>query len=68
MTLRRAVFEQRVTRLRAEGYRFLPLQSVLEGLYQGAALPDKATAITVDDGHRNVYTELRPIILREKLL
>jgi len=40
---------------------------VLEGLYQGAALPDKATAITVDDGHRNVYTELRPIILREKL-
>ena len=67
MTRHTAVFEQQVTRLRAEGYRFLPLQSVLEGLYQGAPLPDEATAITVDDGHRSVYTELRPIILREKL-
>lgn len=66
-TLRTAVFEQQIARLRAEGYQFLPLQTVLEGLYQGAAMPDKAIAITVDDDHRSVYTELRPIILREQL-
>ena len=67
MTLRTAVFEQQITRLRAEGYQFLPLLWVLEGLYQGVALPDKAIAITVDDDHRSVYTELRPIIVRENL-
>lgn len=67
MTLRTAVFEQQITRLRAEGYQFLPLLVVLEGLYQGVALPDKAIAITVDDDHRSVYTELRPIIVRENL-
>jgi peptidoglycan/xylan/chitin deacetylase (PgdA/CDA1 family) len=67
MTLRTAVFEQQITRLRAEGYQFLPLHVVLEGLYQGGPLPDKAVAITVDDGHRSVYTELRPIIVREQL-
>ena len=67
MTLRTAVFEQQISRLRAEGYRFLPLQAVLDGLYHGAPLPDKAIAITVDDGHRSVYTELRPIIVRERL-
>lgn len=64
MTTRSAVFEAQLRRLRADGYRILPLASVLAGLAGREALPDKAVAITVDDGHRTVYTELLPIIRR----
>ena len=67
MTVRTALFAQQVARLRAEGYQFLPLRAVLDGLYRGAPLPDKAIALTIDDGHLSVYTELRPILQREQL-
>ncbi|HJW03357.1 MAG TPA: polysaccharide deacetylase family protein [Azospira sp.] len=67
MTVRTAVFEAQVARLRQEGYTFLPLSQAVAGLQRQAPLPDKAVAITVDDGHRSVYTELLPILRREHL-
>ena len=53
--------------LRQEGYTFLPLSRAVAGLRGQPPLPDKAVAITVDDGHRSVYTELLPILRREHL-
>lgn len=67
MTTRTAVFEAQLQRLRQEGYRVLPLATVLAGLAGRQALPPRAVAITVDDGHRTVYSELLPIIRRERL-
>ncbi len=67
MTLRTAIFEQQIARLRAEGYQFVALDTLLAGVFDGQPLPEKAIAITVDDGHRTVYSELRPILQREKL-
>jgi peptidoglycan/xylan/chitin deacetylase (PgdA/CDA1 family) len=67
MTTRTAVFEAQLARLRQEGYRIVPLAEVVAGLAGKAPLPPKAVAITVDDGHRSVYSELLPIIRREHL-
>lgn len=67
MTTRTAVFEAQLARLRQEGYTVVPLATVVDGLAGKAVLPAKAVAITVDDGHRTVYTELLPIIRREHL-
>ncbi|MBI2306867.1 MAG: polysaccharide deacetylase family protein [Rhodocyclales bacterium] len=67
MTTRTATFAAQLVRLRAEGYAIVPLATVVDGLAGRAPLPEKAVAITVDDGHRTVYTELLPIIRRERL-
>lgn len=67
MTTRTAVFEAQLARLRQAGYQFVPLTALVAGLEGKAALPAKAVAITVDDGHRTVFTELLPIIRRERL-
>lgn len=67
MTTRTSVFEAQLARLKSEGYAIVPLSSVVAALEGSASLPDKAIAITVDDGHRTVYTELLPIIRRERL-
>jgi peptidoglycan/xylan/chitin deacetylase (PgdA/CDA1 family) len=67
MTTRTTVFVAQLARLRREGYTVVPLSTLVAGLEGKLALPPKALAITVDDGHRTVYTELLPIIRRERL-
>jgi peptidoglycan/xylan/chitin deacetylase (PgdA/CDA1 family) len=67
MTTRTSVFEEQLARLRAEGYRIVPLDAVIEGLAGRAPLPEKAVAITIDDAHATVYSEVLPIIRREQL-
>lgn len=67
MTTRTAVFEAQLAKLREEGYTVVPLATVVDGLAGRVPLPAHALAITVDDGHRSVYTELLPILRRERL-
>lgn len=67
MTTRTAVFQAQLTQLRQEGYVIMPLTTLVAGLEGKEVLPPKALAITVDDGHHSVYTELLPIIRRERL-
>lgn len=67
MTTRTSVFEAQLTRLREEGYSIVPLGDAVSGLEGKAKLAPKTVAITVDDGHRSVYTDLLPIIRREHL-
>jgi peptidoglycan/xylan/chitin deacetylase (PgdA/CDA1 family) len=67
MTTRTAVFEAQLARLRQEGYAIVPLASAVAGLEGKAELAPKTVAITVDDGHRSVYTDLLPIIRRERV-
>lgn len=67
MTVRVATFEAHLAWLRAHGYQIVPLRDIVVWLRDPtAALPPKAIAITVDDGHRSVYEVLRPIVLRER--
>jgi peptidoglycan/xylan/chitin deacetylase (PgdA/CDA1 family) len=68
MTVRTSRFEAQLEYLRANGYRVLPLRLLLDCLRQGGAeLPDKAVAISVDDGHRSVYAEMLPLVRRYRV-
>ncbi|MDD2705386.1 MAG: polysaccharide deacetylase family protein [Acidocella sp.] len=58
-----AAFEQQLDWLAAHHYTILPLQTVLA--WHDSAGP--AVAITVDDGHESVFTQLYPIILRRHI-
>lgn len=63
-TIRTSTFEAQLNWLAEHHYRVVPLQSVLP-VVKGSATEDApSVAITVDDGHRSVYTEMFPIIRR----
>ena len=67
MTTRTSVFEQQLARLKSDGYQFVTLDEVIDGLQGRRPLPDKVVALTIDDGHITVYSDLLPIIRRERL-
>lgn len=67
MTIRSDMFVTQLAALRRSGYTIVPLATVVDGLAGRVALPPKAVAITIDDGHHTVYSELLPIIRREHL-
>ncbi|MDD5760092.1 MAG: polysaccharide deacetylase family protein, partial [Desulfobulbaceae bacterium] len=67
MTTRTSVFELQLARLRHDGYTFVPLATAIAGLRGTAKLPPKPVVLTVDDGHRTVYSDLLPILRREHL-
>ena len=63
MTVRMQTFEAHLQAIEAAGYRIVPLADVLSW-HEGKldALPAKAVAMTVDDGHRSVYDTLWPAL------
>lgn len=67
MTTRTSVFEAQLARLRADGWQVVPLEAVIEGLAGRVPLPEKAVAITIDDGHATVYSDVLPIVRRDRL-
>jgi peptidoglycan/xylan/chitin deacetylase (PgdA/CDA1 family) len=68
MTVRTSQFEAQLKYLRDNGYQVVPLRAIVDCLRgQGAALSGKAVAITVDDGHRSVYTDMMPLIRRYRI-
>lgn len=58
--LHRPIFE-RLMKFIASRYRTVPLSRVVDGL-AGRALPERAVAITFDDGYRNVLTQAGPVL------
>lgn len=54
------VFDQHLQYLQDHDYVVVPLEASINALRNGEPLPDKAVAITVDDGYRSVYTEIYP--------
>jgi peptidoglycan/xylan/chitin deacetylase (PgdA/CDA1 family) len=67
MTVRVSTFEAQLRYLREHGYHIVPLRDALDWLRNPAAsLPPKPVVITVDDGHRSVYEQLLPIVLRDR--
>jgi len=67
MTTRTEVFRAQLDALRQAGYHFVTLKDLVAGLQGSAALPAKAVAITADDGHRTVYTDMLPVIREQHL-
>jgi peptidoglycan/xylan/chitin deacetylase (PgdA/CDA1 family) len=65
MTVTTPVFEKQLEWLRVNGYEIIPLRTVVDAIRGIAPLNiGHAVVITVDDGHRSVYTDLYPIIVR----
>lgn len=68
MTVTTPVFESQLRMLQKRGHRVIPLRDLVASLRDArAALPDRAVVLTVDDGHRTVYTELFPLIRRHRI-
>ena len=68
MTVTTPVVETQLRFIQEHGFRVIPLQALLAALGDSAApLPERAVVLTVDDGHRTVYTDLFPLIQRFKI-
>lgn len=68
MTTSTAVFEAQLQYLRDHGYTVIQLRQVVDYLRrQAPAPPPRAVVITVDDGHRSVYTDLFPLAQKYRL-
>lgn len=65
-TVTMPVFEAQLDWLAQHGYRVVSLREALATLKAGAPAAGQVV-ITVDDGHRSVYTELYPLIQRRRL-
>jgi peptidoglycan/xylan/chitin deacetylase (PgdA/CDA1 family) len=65
MTVTTAVFEEQLAWLRGHDYQIISLRALVECLGNPAApIPPRAVAITADDGHKSVYTDMFPLIRR----
>lgn len=67
-TVRTAIFELQLAWLADHHYQVLPLHAAIDRLHTNkCAAGSLAVAITVDDGHRSVYTEMFPLILKHHI-
>jgi peptidoglycan/xylan/chitin deacetylase (PgdA/CDA1 family) len=63
MTITTPVFESHLKYLRDNGYRVIPLRRLTDYyLGKAPAPPPKSVVITVDDGHRSVYSQMLPLV------
>lgn len=68
MTVRTTVFKAQVAWLAEHDYTLIPLRQLVDSVVgTGPPLPDRSIAITVDDGHISVRTELLPLIIKNRL-
>ncbi|MDH3335280.1 MAG: polysaccharide deacetylase family protein [Rhodospirillaceae bacterium] len=55
-------FEQHLQELKTGGYNVIALGDIVSAIKTGTALPEKTTAITIDDAYLSVYTEAFPLL------
>jgi peptidoglycan/xylan/chitin deacetylase (PgdA/CDA1 family) len=63
MTVTTSTFESHLQYLKNHGYTVIPLRHLVD-YYLGnrPSLPSRSLAITADDGHKSVYTEMFPLL------
>ena len=62
--VRRADFAGQIAWLRAHGYHAVSLRRVYDYWKHGYALPQKPVVLTFDDGYREDFTNVRPLLAR----
>jgi peptidoglycan/xylan/chitin deacetylase (PgdA/CDA1 family) len=62
MTVRTTTFRSQLGYLRQTGHPVITLRALVECLAGGAPTPADAVVITADDGHRSVFTDMRPVV------
>lgn len=67
-TVRTAVFAEQLAWLAAHRIAVVPLHALIDGLRRGELPQDgPVVALTADDGHRSVYTDMYPLIRRYRV-
>lgn len=68
MSIKTAVFEEQMAWLKTNGYTVVPLDTAMQYI-QGKikSIPAKSVVITVDDGHKSVYSDMAPIVKKYKI-
>jgi peptidoglycan/xylan/chitin deacetylase (PgdA/CDA1 family) len=67
MTVRTEDLARQLEYLHDNGYTVVPLRDVVNFVTKGAQLPARPVAITVDDGHRSVFSEMLPLVRRYRI-
>ncbi len=68
MTVTTPVFERQLATIDQRGYRVVPLKGLVAALGDSAeSLPERSVVLTIDDGHRTVYSDLYPLIRKYRL-
>lgn len=68
MTVTTSVFEAQLKLIGERGYKVIPLAQLLAALGDSAMpMPERAVVLTVDDGHRTIYSDMFPLIQRLKI-
>ncbi len=63
MTVTTSAFESHLQYLKNHGYTVIPLRHLVDYcLGKRPSLPSRSLAITADDGHKSVYTEMFPLL------
>jgi len=63
MTVTTAVFESQLKYLKNHSYTVIPLKQLVDYYHKKSlSLPSKPLVITVDDGHKSVYTDMFPLL------
>jgi peptidoglycan/xylan/chitin deacetylase (PgdA/CDA1 family) len=55
-------FREQLTYLQTNGFQVLPLATLYDFLAEKRPLPEKAVAITIDDGYKSVYQHAWPLL------
>ncbi|MFA5214933.1 polysaccharide deacetylase family protein [Sulfuricurvum sp.] len=68
MTMKTSVFNEQMEWLKTNGYSVIPLDTAVQYI-QGKikSIPSKSVVITVDDGHKSVYSDMAPIVKKYKI-
>jgi len=68
MTVKTAAFAEQLTWLKTNGYTVIPLDTAMRYLKgEVKTIPAKPVVITVDDGHKSVYSDMAPLIRQYKI-
>jgi peptidoglycan/xylan/chitin deacetylase (PgdA/CDA1 family) len=68
MTITTPVFEAHLKYLRDKGYTVIPLRQLVNFyLRKGPPPPPRSVVIVVDDGHKTVYTDMLPVIKKNRI-
>ena len=68
MTVTTPVFESHLRQIWEGGYTVIPLRRLVDHLLGlGPPPPERSVVITVDDGHRSVYTDMLPLVRRYEI-
>lgn len=68
MTIKTSAFTEQMEWLKTNGYTVIPLDSAMQYM-QGKikSIPAKSVVITVDDGHKSVFSDMAPIVKKYKI-